>query len=126
MPEPKTLLSIVELGGYENFTPLYRRLGYRVDTVTSGRKATAYLKAQQPAVIVAEFNFQPNFRDRTSNLESILATVQRMQAEGVQIVVFYDREFADRLELLRERFPGFSALPHPIDKAALEALLRTP
>ena len=35
----KLLLSIVELGGYPNFTPLYQELGYEVAIETRMRKA---------------------------------------------------------------------------------------
>ena len=54
----RTLLSIIELGGYPNFTPLYQQAGYTVESVTSVRKALGLLKKINPDVIVAEFNFQ--------------------------------------------------------------------
>ena len=76
-PEKHLLLSIVELGGYPDFKFLYESLGYQVLHVTTVRKALALLKANQPDVIVAEFNFQSDFRDRTSSLESLLAVIQR-------------------------------------------------
>ncbi len=41
--KPRRLLAIVELGGYPNFTPLYRRLGFEATFVNSQRKAQAYL-----------------------------------------------------------------------------------
>ena len=76
------LLAIVELGGYPNFTSLYRRLGFEVTFVNSQRKAQAYLKKQLPEVIVTEFNFQSDFRDRTSNLETLMARLQRYPGCG--------------------------------------------
>jgi CheY-like chemotaxis protein len=115
-------MSVVELGGYPNFTSLYQRLGYRVETISSGRKAITTLKKQRPAVVVTEFNFQHSFRDRTSNLESILAVEQHN--EGVKIIVFYDEEVRPQLEQLRSRFPGFTALAYPIGETALEAALK--
>jgi CheY-like chemotaxis protein len=114
-------MSVVELGAYPNFTTLYQRLGYRVETINSGRKAITSLKKQCPAVVVTEFNFQHSFRDRTSNLESLLAVEQHNQ--GVKIVVFYDEEVRAPLEQLRSRFPGFIALAYPVEEAALEAAL---
>ena len=68
-----SLLAIVELGGYPNLTPLYQSLGYTVDVVNSQRKARSLLKKSMPDVIVAEYIFQSDFRDRTSSLESLLA-----------------------------------------------------
>ncbi len=115
------LMSVVELGGYPDFTPLYQRLGYRVETINSGRKANSALKKQRPAVVVTEFNFQHSFRDRTSNLESLLAVEQHN--EGVKVIVFYDAEVQPQLEQLRSRFPGFVALSYPIEEAALEQAL---
>lgn len=115
------LVTVVELGGYPNFNPLYQRLGYRVESITSGRKAISLLKKLKPDVLVTEFNYQHSFRDRTSNLESILAVVQPQQ--GVRVVVFYDEAVAEQLEQVRARFPGFTALAYPIDEAHLEASL---
>jgi CheY-like chemotaxis protein len=115
-------MSVVELGGYPDFTALYQRRGYRVETITSGRKAITTLKKATPAVLVAEFNFQFEFRDRTSNLETILAVAQHNA--GVKVIVFYHSEEQAKLEQVRERFPGFSALSYPIEEAVLEAALR--
>ena len=115
------LMSVVELGGYPDFTALYQRLGYRVETITSGRKAITTLKKAHPAVVVAEFNFQLEFRDRTSNLETILAVAQHI--EGVKVIVFYNQEEEARLEPIRQRFPGFVAMSYPIGEEELEAEL---
>lgn len=116
------LLAIVELGGYPNFVPLYERLGFEVDLVASQRKARSYLKERRPAVIVAEYNFQSDFRDRTSNLETLMAVLQR-QPE-VKVVVFYQEEYAPKFEALRARFAIHAALTFPVDAARLEAVLR--
>lgn len=122
MAEEKALLMIVELGGYPDFTPLYRSLNYKVDVVTSGRKAISYLKQHRPDAVVAEFNFQHEFRDRTSWLESVLATLQHMPQ--TRAVVFYREDELGHLEKLRARFAQFTALPYPVDVAALEDALR--
>ena len=71
------LLAIVELGGYPNLIPLYRKLGFSVEVVNSQRKARGLLKKSLPDVIVAEYIFQSDFRDRTSNLETLMAVLQR-------------------------------------------------
>ena len=54
------------------------------------RKASKFLKKTQPNVVVAEFNFQSDFRDRTSSLETLMATVQRIP--NCKVVVFYEKE----------------------------------
>ena len=120
--QDRTLLSIIELGGYPNFDALYRRLGYRHATINTGRKAISLLKKDQPDVVVTEFHYQFSFRDRTSSLESILAVAQ---GNGTtRVIVFYDPEYADQLEKVRQRFPGFEAMPYPIDTVMVEECLR--
>jgi len=117
----KLLLSIVELGGYPNFTPLYQELGYEVAVETRMRKAIGFLKRRVPEVIVAEFNFQSDFRDRTSSLESLLAVVQRMP--GTRVIVFYEEEYRPQFEVLRSRLPVHQALAFPVNEAALRTCL---
>lgn len=136
----RRLLSIIELGGYGNFTPLYERAGYEVSTIVSMRKALAALKQSvaasavparaalagacaAPDVIVAEFNFQSDFRDRTSSLESLLAVVQRHHPHA-RVIVFYDKEQAHQLARLQARHAIFAALTYPISQAELEDCLR--
>ena len=121
IPE-KLLLSIIELGGYPSFTPLYKSLGYEVAVETRMRKALGFLKQHQPDVIVAEFNFQSDFRDRTSSLESLLAVVQRMPA--TRVIVFYEKEFTSQFEKLRSRLPVCDALTFPIEESALRTTLQ--
>lgn len=117
-----SLLAIVELGGYPNFTSLYARLGFEVEFVNSQRRAQAKLKKSVPDVIVAEFNFQSDFRDRTSNLESLMARLQGRRKS--RVLVFYQQDQTDKFERLRSRFPIFDALTFPVDVPALEASLR--
>ena len=73
-PMPATLLSVIELLGHPNLLPLYERLGYRVQTEFSVRRAMATRRKEKPAVLIADLYFQPDFRDRVSNLESLLAS----------------------------------------------------
>ncbi len=117
-----TLLAIVELGGYPNLTPLYRELGLDFELVSSQRKAQAALKRRMPDIIVAEYNFQSDFRDRTSNLETLMAILQRHP--GVRVICFYLPEVKPKLDLLRARFPVFEAIPYPVDPKAVEGALR--
>jgi len=119
----KVLLSIVELGGYPDFSALYREHGYAVETITTGRKAISRLRQGGFQVVVAEFNYQREFRDRTSSLESILATVQG--AAGVKVIVLYHPAELEQLERLRTRFSEFIALPLPVSREAMDALLKT-
>ena len=118
----RRLLAIIELGGYPNLMPLYQRLGYSVDIANSQRKARSYLKQTIPDVVVAEFNVQSDFRDRSSNLETLFAVLQKHP--HVKLVVFYFPEHAEKLARLRERFPVQAAIPFPITEDKVAAALR--
>ena len=117
----RKLLSIIELGGYPDFKSLYREAGYEVESVASVRKALGLLKKIDPDMIVAEFNFQSDFRDRTSSLESLLAAVQR--SPKTKVIVFYEKEHEHQLVKLTSRFAIHESLAFPIDTAKLEASL---
>ena len=125
MPDPLAnaprLLGIVELGGYPNLMPLYRRLGFDAELVASQRKAQAALKKRLPDVIVAEYNFQSDFRDRSSNLETLMARLQRHPE--VKVICFYQPEHQQKLAGMRARFPLFETIPFPVDQDRVEAAL---
>lgn len=123
---PLKLLSVIELGGYPDFMPLYRRLGFEVTSVTNSRKAIAAVKKQLPDVVVAEFNYQSDFRDRTSTLESLLASLQRFAKSGdeTRAIVFYENESRHQLERLLQAFPVFKIMAFPIDEAEFETVLK--
>lgn len=118
----RLLLAIVEMGGYPDFTALYRSKGYEVERVHSMRKAQAWLKRNRPDVVVTEFHFDPELRDRMSNLESLFATLQRY-APAARVVVFIDRSHRPRLERVEARHNVAGAIDYPVDPAALAALL---
>jgi len=85
------------------------------------RKAIVFLKQHTPDVIVAEFNFQSDFRDRTSSLESLLAVVQRLPE--TRVIVFYEEEFAPQFAKLRARLPVHHALAFPVDEDQMRSVL---
>ncbi len=121
--QKSVLLAIIELGGYPDFRPLYESLGYEVVIETRMRKAIGFLKSREAEVIVAEFNFQSDFRDRTSSLESLLAVVQRRP--DTRVIVFYEKEFRPQFERLRSRLPVHHALTFPINEHDLKSCLQT-
>lgn len=118
---PPTLLSVIELLGYPNLRPLYERLGYRVQTEFAVRRAISHLRKEKAAVIVADFYFQPDFRDRVSNLESLLASVQSNRE--VKVLVLYEAAHQHALDRLLQRFRVDAALTLPVDETRVEALL---
>ena len=103
------LLSIVEMGGYPDFSSLYQRAGFEVVVENRMRKAMSIIKKVRPRLIVAEFNFQSDFRDRTSSLESMLSVVERLP--DTRVIVFYDKEYQhqfDRLLAVRRFYRTFT------------------
>lgn len=121
MADQQKLLSIVELGGYPDFSNLYRSRGFEVLRADSMRKAIKLLKQNQPTVIVAEFNFQSDFRDRTSSLESLMATVERMP--NTRVIVFYEKEQRDKLERLLAKAHVYATLPFPIEEPMIAEVI---
>lgn len=113
----KQLLAVVEQGGYPDFTSLYESLGYQVETVNTPRKANSFLKKHPVHMLVCEFNFQTDFRDRTSSLESILASVQHQS--DIKVVVFLDADNTERFKRVSSRFPIHQTLVFPFDEAQL-------
>lgn len=120
MPSPQ-LLSIVEIGGYPNFSALYQQKGFEIETADSMRKASKLLKKLKPDVVVAEFNFQSDFRDRTSSLETLMATVQRIP--NCKVIVFYEKQQLPQLERLLAIFDIFSTLAFPIEESRLSDVI---
>lgn len=116
------LLSLVEFLGHVNLKPLYERLGFEVVTTRQVRNAVAEIRRRVPNVVVADFFHQNDFRDRLSNLESLLASVQPHAA--TRVLVLYEPADRDALERVRARFRMDAVLAHPCDENAIEHLLR--
>ena len=115
------LLSIIELGGYPDFSSLYREHGYDVISTESVRKAVKLIRKHRPAVIIAEFNFQSDFRDRTSSLETLFSSLQGVA--DARVIVFYEKEFRHQFEKLLNRFDVFASLEFPLDENRLKNAL---
>ena len=122
-PGDLKLLAIYEMGGYPNFLPLYHSLGFSVQVVNSIRKARSLLKKEVPDVIVAEYNFQSQFRDRSSNLETLMAILEKYGE--TKVIAFYDSETAHKLALFQQHFPLFATLPYPVNEQKLQDALQS-
>ena len=118
----KSLLSIVELGGYPDFSGIYSRYQLDVETTDSMRKAVKILKKKTPDLIVAEFNYQSDFRDRTSNLETLLAVLQKKPE--IKLIIFYEKEFAHQFKRVTDRFDLPFTLAFPIDELELSGAIK--
>lgn len=121
MSAPPSLLMVNAFIGTANYKKLYQELGYAVVTEWSERRAIARVRQSPPAVIVADFFHQTDFRDRLSNLESLLATAQSSPA--TRILVFYETAHQAALDKVRDRLRIDAALALPVDETALAATL---
>jgi hypothetical protein len=115
------LLSIIELGGYPDFTPLYESLGYQVLRADSVRKAVKLIRREKPSVMIAEFNFQSDFRDRTSSLETLLSSTQGVT--NADMIVFYEKEYNLQYQRFLQSFEVAASLIFPIDEMQLKSAL---
>ncbi len=107
--------------GTAGYKKLYQELGYAVVTEWSERKAISLLRKSPPAVIVADFYHQTDFRDRLSNLESLLAAAQ---ATPARILVLYEASHQAALDKVSARLRIDAALPLPVQEDQLRSTLQ--
>lgn len=123
MSTPPGLLMVNAFIGTANYKKLYQELGYAVVTEWSERKAISLVRKTPPAVIVADFYHQTDFRDRLSNLESLLATAQ--SHPDTRILVFYEAAHQAALDKVRGRLRIDAALTLPVEENLLRATLKS-
>lgn len=116
------LLFFVGEGGFDDFTPLFQSLGYEVDFEDTQRKAVKLAKKHTYQAVVAEFNYNAEFRDRVSNIESLLATLES-HSPTARIVVLYDEINQGQLDQLKQRYRIDYAFAFPISADALSQAL---
>ncbi len=121
MAEPKKLLALVEFMQHARLSHLYRELGFQVSTEFQARKAVSLVRRMRPDVIVADFYFQADFRDRLSNLESLLATAQPFP--DTRILVLFEPASQTALDKVRARLRIDEALTMPVREDDLRSLL---
>lgn len=122
MSTSPTLLMVNAFIGTAGYKKLYQELGYTVVAEWSERKAISLVRRTPPDVIVADFYHQTDFRDRLSNLESLLAAVQG--APSTRILVFYEAAHEAVLDKVSERLHIDIALKLPVQENELRALLQ--
>lgn len=123
MSSPPSLLMVNAFIGTAGYKKLYQELGFSVISEWSERKAISLVRKSPPAVIVADFYHQTDFRDRLSNLESLLAAVQ--SAPTTRILVFYEPAHQAVLDKVSARLRIDAALALPVQESQLRALLQT-
>lgn len=119
---PKKLLAVVEFIEHAKFPALYQSLGYEVTVEWQVRKAVSLVRKLKPDVIVADFYSQSDFRDRLSNLESLLAATQLLKE--FRVLVYYEPHNQPALDRVRERMHIDVALPMPATEQAVSMALQ--
>lgn len=122
MSTPPSLLMINAFIGTAGYKKLYQEVGYNVVAEWSERKAISLVRKNPPAVIVADFYHQTDFRDRLSNLESVLAAVQSTPC--TRILVFYEPAHQAVLDTVRARLRIDAALCLPVQESQLRDTLQ--
>lgn len=122
MSAPPQLLMLNVFIGTAGYKKLYQELGFSVVSEWSERKAISLVRKTPPAVIVADFYHQTDFRDRLSNLESLLAAVQ--SAPDTRILVFYETAHQTVLDKVSARLRIDAALTLPVQEDRLRATLQ--
>ncbi|HRK78368.1 MAG TPA: hypothetical protein PLQ95_07495 [Thiobacillus sp.] len=122
MSTPPSLLMVNAFIGTAGYKKLYQELGYAVVAEWSERKAISLVRKNPPAVIVADFYHQTDFRDRLSNLESLLAAVQ--SAPSTRILVFYETAHQAVLDKVSARLRIDAAFTLPVQEDLLRATLQ--
>jgi len=122
MSTPPRLLMLNAFIGTAGYKKLYQELGFSVVSEWAERKAISLVRKTPPAVIVADFYHQTDFRDRLSNLESLLAAVQ--SAPGTRILVFYEAAHQAVLDKVSARLRIDAALTLPVQEDRLRATLQ--
>ncbi|HUX30754.1 MAG TPA: hypothetical protein VMV78_09030 [Thiobacillus sp.] len=122
MSSPPILLMVNAFIGTASYKKLYQELGYAVVTEWSERRAISLVRKTPPAVIVADFYHQADFRDRLSNLESLLATAQSIP--NTRILVFYETAHQAVLDKVSARLRIDAAFSLPVQEEQLRTTLR--
>lgn len=119
---PKKLLVVTEFLAHAKLPKLYQQLGFDVTNEWQVRKAISLLRKIKPDVVVADFYHQPDFRDRLSNLESLLAAAQPMT--DTKILVLYEPENQAVLDKVRARMRIDQVLTMPVKEEELHSILK--
>jgi hypothetical protein len=110
----------MEYGVYPELIHGLRNAGHQLQVEHIMRRAISYLKKSKPELVIAEFYHEPAFRDRVSNLESMLAHIQRKLPDTRTVVIFDPKDELYLAQVI-ERFPVTEKIPHPV---SIEQLLK--
>jgi hypothetical protein len=114
------ILFVIELGGFPLRLDDLKAEGHEVEYVNNMRKAISLLKRFQPDILVAEFQYTSQFRDRDSNLDTILTQVVS-HSTHTQVIALVEEEQKLHFERLQSRFDNIrKAVYFPLHDADIK------
>ena len=114
------ILFVIELGGFPLRLDDLKAEGHEVKYVNNMRKAISLLKKFQPDILVAEFQYTSQFRDRDSNLDTILTQVVS-HSNHTQVIALVEEEQKSHFERLQSRFDNIrEAVYFPLQDADIK------
>lgn len=114
------ILFVIELGGFPLRLDDLKAEGHEVEYVNNMRKAISLLKKFQPDILVAEFQYTSQFRDRDSNLDTILTQVVS-HSTHTQVIALVEEEQKSHFERLQSRFDNIrKAVYFPLQDADIK------
>jgi DNA-binding NtrC family response regulator len=122
MPSNRNLLFFIDEGGFEDPSNLFTKLGYTVTIENNPRKVNKLAKKNTYDVLVAQFSYNPEFRDRVSNIESLLATLEQSNP-SIKTIILFDDINAPQLEQFKKRYRLDYFLSIPFKHNELEDIL---
>ena len=116
----RKLLFVNEYGLYPELVKALQGSGYAVTVEHLMRKAIKFIQRQNPEIVVAEFWHDSQFRDRVSNLESMLAQIEGKHAQ-TRTIVICDPRWQPYLDEMLVVYHVDAVLMQPVSPAALLA-----
>lgn len=120
--EHPVLLIIDELGSIGDISAQAQTIGFQTTFASTQRKALKLLKTRCPAVILAEFIFTPDFRDRICNLDTLSSQLP-LSAPDARLIIQHEPEDIASVERFAANQALFARLSHPIAPQQLDAAL---
>lgn len=113
-----SLLIISEQGTLSHLQSRFAEQGWQTELVNSQRKALKSYKHSRADVILAEFIFTPDFRDRISNLDTLCTQIKALNP-ATSLMLVYEPEDHHALQRLNTIHPVHTAWQHPVKSEAI-------
>jgi hypothetical protein len=114
------ILFVIEIGGFPLKFDALLAAGHEVEYTSSMRKAIPLLKKLQPDIMLAEFQYTSQFRDRDSNMDTIMTQIVS-RSPHTKVIALVEEEQQIHYERLKSRFDNIrDQLYFPFEAADLD------